>query len=94
MQRPTLSILIPALGLAVAVSCASNSPPAAGLAPWDQARVTEIGRQLSAAADAWQLAVRQERMTTGSDRAAPRRARASSRRLAWSASRRAPSRGT
>jgi len=60
MQRRTLSILIPALGLAVAVGCASNSPPATGLAPWDQARVTEIGRQLSAAADAWQLTVRQE----------------------------------
>lgn len=60
MQRRTLSILISALGLAVAVACASNSPPAAGLAPWDQARVTALGQQLSAAADAWQLAVRQE----------------------------------
>jgi hypothetical protein len=60
MPRLVLSILIPALGLAVAVGCASNSPPAAGLAPWDQARVTAIGEQLSAAADAWQLAVRRE----------------------------------
>jgi hypothetical protein len=60
MQRPTLGFLISALGLAVAVACASNSPPATGLAPWDQARVTGIGEQLTAAADAWQLAVRRE----------------------------------
>jgi len=60
MPRRTVSILIPALGLAVAVGCASNAPSTAGLAAWDQARVTELGGQLSAAADAWQLAVRQE----------------------------------
>ena len=60
MPRRALSILIPAFALAVAVGCASNSPPAAGLATWDQARVTALGGQLSAAADAWQLAVRQE----------------------------------
>ncbi|HEY8156675.1 MAG TPA: hypothetical protein VII72_21280 [Myxococcota bacterium] len=60
MQRLMLSILIPALGLAVAAGCASNSPPAAGLAPWDQARAAALAAQLSAAADAWQLAVRRE----------------------------------
>ncbi len=60
MQRLTFSTSILALGLVVAVGCASNSPPATGLMPWDQARVTAIGQQLSAAADAWQLAVRRE----------------------------------
>lgn len=60
MPRRTLAILIPAFALAVAAGCASNSPPATGLVPWDQARVTAIGQQLSAAADAWQLAVRRE----------------------------------
>ena len=43
MQRLMLSILTATLGLAVAAGCASNSPPGAGLAPWDQARVTAIG---------------------------------------------------
>jgi hypothetical protein len=61
MPRPTVSILIPALGLAVALGCATgSSTPAAGLTPWNQARATEIARQLSTAADAWQLAVRRE----------------------------------
>ena len=60
MPRRTLAIPISALALAVAVGCASNSPPATGLAPWDQARVTAIGQQLTAAADAWQLAVRRQ----------------------------------
>jgi hypothetical protein len=60
MQRLLRSILIPALGLAVAAGCASNSPPAAQLPAWNQARVSELGAQLTAAADAWQLAVRQE----------------------------------
>jgi len=60
MPRLVRSFLVPALGLAVAAGCASNSPPAAGLTAWNQARVTALGEQLSAAGDAWQLAVRQE----------------------------------
>ena len=60
MQRLIVSILVSGFGFAVAVGCASNSPPAAGLATWDQARVSEIAAQLSAATDAWQLTVRQE----------------------------------
>lgn len=60
MPRRTLAILISALALAVAAGCASNTPPATGLAPWNQARAAELGGQLTAAADAWQLEVRRE----------------------------------
>jgi hypothetical protein len=59
MQRTTIAILISALALAVVAGCASNTPPA-GLAPWNQARAAELGGQLAAAADAWQLEVRRE----------------------------------
>ncbi len=35
-------------------------PPGRWLSPWDQARVTEIAKQMSDATDAWRLTVRQE----------------------------------
>ena len=69
MSRRTVSILISALGLAVAAACASNAPSGAGLAAWNQAGVSGLAGQLSTAADAWELAVRQanpDRLGAGS----------------------------
>jgi hypothetical protein len=62
MQRLPVSIVVFVLALAAAACAGSGGSAAAPakLATWDQARVTQIARQLSTASDAWQLAVRQE----------------------------------
>jgi len=49
-----------ALGLAATSAVVLATPAAAELATWDQARVTQIAGQLAGAADAWELAVREQ----------------------------------
>jgi hypothetical protein len=48
------------LGLATSSALVLATPAAAQLAAWDQARVTSIGKQLADAADAWELAIREQ----------------------------------
>jgi hypothetical protein len=48
------------LAFALALAALAAPPASAELATWDQARVTAIAKQLSAAADAWELAVREQ----------------------------------
>lgn len=60
MQRRILPILVSALGLALAAGCATGSSGPTAATPWNQAAVTGLARQLSTAADAWQLALRQQ----------------------------------
>jgi hypothetical protein len=48
------------LRLALALSALSAAAAGAELAKWDQARVTAIAEQLTAACDAWRLALREQ----------------------------------
>ena len=50
----------PRIGLAALAIVALATPAAAELAAWDQARATAIAQQLADAADAWELAVREQ----------------------------------
>jgi hypothetical protein len=55
-----LSPKLVACGVVVFIAAFLTQPALAGLAAWDQARVTEIAQQLTKACDAWRLAVREQ----------------------------------
>jgi hypothetical protein len=62
MKGRTRTLLVASL-LALAPACAT--PSEVGLAPWDQARVTMLSREILAATNGWQLSLLQQGRGSG-----------------------------